>query len=84
VQAIESDHQVIDRVGQLAASRGVPRAQVALAWMLHKPFITSPIVGATKPQHLEDAVAAVSLKLSAEEIKQLEEPYIPHGLAGFT
>ncbi|HEX4793429.1 MAG TPA: aldo/keto reductase [Humisphaera sp.] len=84
VQAIEADHQVIDRVGELAAQRGVARAQIALAWMLHKPFITSPIIGATKPHHLEDAAAAVALKLSAEEIARLEEAYIPHGVAGFT
>jgi aryl-alcohol dehydrogenase-like predicted oxidoreductase len=58
-------------------------AQVALAWMLSKPFITAPIVGATKPHHLEDAVAAVSLSLSPEEIAGLEEPYVPHPVVGF-
>jgi aryl-alcohol dehydrogenase-like predicted oxidoreductase len=65
-------------VQKVAADRGVPMAQVALAWMLAKPAITSPIVGATKPNHLSDAVAAVSLKLNPEEMKALEEPYVPH------
>ena len=79
----ESDKIVVERVGQIARKRGVPQAQIALAWMLHKPFITSPIVGATKPQHIEDAVAAVSLKLTPEEIASLEEPYVPHAVVGF-
>jgi 1-deoxyxylulose-5-phosphate synthase len=79
----DADRIVIDRVGELAARRGVSRAQISLAWMLSKPYITAPIIGATKPQHLEDAVAAVSLELSADEIKQLEDPYIPHAQAGF-
>jgi aryl-alcohol dehydrogenase-like predicted oxidoreductase len=57
---------------------------VALAWMLGKPFITSPIVGATKPQHLEDALAAVTVKLSADEVARLEEPYVPHSVLGFS
>ncbi len=74
----EADKRVVDRLGELAAARGVPRAQVALAWLLAKPAITAPIVGATKLQHLEDAIAAVSLKLTADEIKSLEEPYMPH------
>jgi aryl-alcohol dehydrogenase-like predicted oxidoreductase len=71
-------------VSQVARKRGVPQAQIALAWMLHKPFITSPIVGATKMQHLEDAVAAMALKLSSEEIASLEEPYVPHPVVGFS
>ncbi|WP_114947073.1 aldo/keto reductase [Microvirga calopogonii] len=79
----EADRRVVERVAEIAARRGVPRAQVALAWLLHKPVVTSPIVGASKPQHLEDAVAALSLKLSREEIAELEESYVPHGLAGF-
>jgi len=74
----EADKRVVDRLGELAAARGVPRAQLALAWLLSKPAITAPIVGATKPHHLDDAVAAVSLKLTAEEIAALEEPYTPH------
>jgi aryl-alcohol dehydrogenase-like predicted oxidoreductase len=80
----ESDKIVVERVGQVARKRSVPQAQIALAWMLHKSFITSPIVGATKVQHLEDAVAALSLKLSPEEIASLEEPYVPHAVVGFS
>ncbi len=64
-------------------ARGVPRAQVALAWVLQNPVVTAPIVGASKPGHLEDAVAAVDLELSDDEIAQLEEPYTPHGVVGF-
>ncbi|WP_262267578.1 aldo/keto reductase [Microvirga yunnanensis] len=79
----EADRRVVERVAEIAARRGVPRAQVALAWLLHKPVVTAPIVGATKPQHLDDAVAALSLTLSPEEIAQLEEAYVPHALAGF-
>jgi aryl-alcohol dehydrogenase (NADP+) len=73
----------VERLTQVAAARGVPRAQVALAWLLAKPVITAPIVGATKLQHLDDALAAVTLKLSAQEITLLEEPYAPHAIAGF-
>ncbi|MGB7435625.1 MAG: aldo/keto reductase [Candidatus Acidiferrum sp.] len=79
-----SDRKVVDRLGQLAEQRGIPRAQLALAWMLSKPVITAPIVGATKPNHLQDAVAALSLRLSPEEIKALEEPYAPHPVLGFS
>lgn len=78
----EADRTVIDRVAALATQKNVPMAQVALAWMLSKPGITAPIIGATKMQHLEDAVGAVEVKLSAEEIGQLEEAYVPHGVAG--
>jgi aryl-alcohol dehydrogenase-like predicted oxidoreductase len=78
------DKKVVDRLGEIAEKRGVPRAQVALAWMLSKPVITAPIVGATKPHHLEDAVAALSLKLTIEEISALEEPYAPHPVLGFS
>lgn len=78
-----SDRTVVERVAEVAAGRGVPRAQVALAWMLSKPFVTAPIIGATKPHHLDDAVAATELVLSAEEIARLEEPYVPHRVAGF-
>jgi len=74
----EADKRVVARVEELATARGVPLAQVALAWLLSKPSVTAPIVGATKLHHLEDAVAAVSLKLTADEIKSLEEPYVPH------
>jgi aryl-alcohol dehydrogenase-like predicted oxidoreductase len=83
VAAQDSDRKIIERVGEIAAKRGVPRAQVALAWMLQKSFITAPIVGASKPHHFDDAVAALSLKLSEEEIVSLEEPYVPHPIAGF-
>lgn len=79
----ESDRRIVETVGEIAAKRGVPRAQVALAWMLQKPFVTSPIVGATKPNHIEDAVAALSLYLTPEEIAALEQPYIPHRISGF-
>ena len=78
-----SDRVIVERVAEVAAARGVSRAQVALAWMLSKPFVTAPIVGATKPHHLTDAVAAVDIELSAEEIAQLEEPYTPHPIVGF-
>jgi aryl-alcohol dehydrogenase (NADP+) len=73
----------VERVATLAEARGVPRAQIALAWLLSKPVVTSPIVGVTKMQHLEDAIAAVDLKLTAEEIASLEEPYTPHPVVGF-
>ncbi len=78
-----SDRVIVERVGEVAAERGVSRAQVALAWMLSKPFVSSPIVGATKPHHLTDAVSAIELELSTEEITRLEEPYTPHPIAGF-
>jgi 1-deoxyxylulose-5-phosphate synthase len=64
-------------------TRSVPRAQIALAWLLHKPVITAPIVGATKLEHLDDALGSLEVKLSAEEIAALEEPYAPHPVAGF-
>ena len=69
---------------RIAEARGVPRAQVALAWLLQKPGIDAPIVGASKPQHLEDAVAALELHLSDEEIAALEAPYVPHPVVGFS
>ncbi|HUJ43861.1 MAG TPA: aldo/keto reductase [Opitutaceae bacterium] len=79
-----SDRKVVDRLGQVAEQRGLPRARIALAWMLGKPFITAPIVGATKPNHLEDAVAALSVRLAPEEITSLEELYVPHPVLGFS
>jgi aryl-alcohol dehydrogenase-like predicted oxidoreductase len=79
----EADRQVVERVGQIAEARQIPRAQVALAWLLSKPVVTSPIIGATKPHHLEDAVAALSVKLTPEEIAALEQAYVPHEVAGF-
>jgi aryl-alcohol dehydrogenase (NADP+) len=78
----ESDDKVLARLQTVATAHGVPPARIALAWLLHKPGVTAPIVGASKPQHLEDAVAAVSIKLTADEIKLLEEPYVPHPVAG--
>jgi aryl-alcohol dehydrogenase-like predicted oxidoreductase len=78
----EVDFAVVDRAGEVASERGVPSAQVALAWLLHKPGVTAPIVGATKLAHLEDALAAEQLTLSEDEIARLEEPYVPHAVAG--
>jgi aryl-alcohol dehydrogenase-like predicted oxidoreductase len=79
----EADQKVVERVGEIAAARGVPYAQVGLSWVLSRPAVTSPIIGATKPRHLEDAVAALSIKLTSEEIQGLEEPYVPHAVYGF-
>src|SRR5437660_2469398 len=76
------DFDVVDRVVEVAGERGVPPAQVALAWLLHKPGVTAPIVGATKLGHLEDALAAAELALSPDEIARLEEPYVPHPVLG--
>jgi 1-deoxyxylulose-5-phosphate synthase len=78
----EIDFPVIDRAAEVAGERGVPTAQIALAWLLHKPAVTAPIVGATKVAHLEDALAAEQLSLSNEEIARLEEPYVPHEVSG--
>ena len=78
------DKAVVDRVAAVAAARGVPMAQVALAWQFTKPAITSPIVGATKPHHLEDAAAAVALKITPDEVKALEEPYVAHAVQGLS
>jgi aryl-alcohol dehydrogenase-like predicted oxidoreductase len=80
----QEDNVVIEqRVSELAERRGVPMAQVALAWMLSKPIITAPIIGATKPHHLEDAIAALSVQLSSEDILHMEETYQPHPVIGF-
>jgi 1-deoxyxylulose-5-phosphate synthase len=79
----ESDRLVIEAVGKIAKGRGVPRAQIALAWVLQKKGVTSPIVGASKAEQLTDAVAALSLKLTEDEIKTLEAPYVPHHLTKF-
>lgn len=80
----EADRKVVEAVAHVAAARGVPRAQVALAWVLQQPGVTAPIVGATKVEHLDDAVAALSLKLTPEEIATLEAPYVPHAVVGFS
>jgi aryl-alcohol dehydrogenase-like predicted oxidoreductase len=80
----EADKRVVQQVESVAKARGVPMAQVALAWVLKNPLVTSPIVGATKAHHLEDAVAALSIKLTDEECKTLEAPYVPHPVLGFS
>jgi 1-deoxyxylulose-5-phosphate synthase len=81
-KTVEADRAVIDRVGEIAAERGVSRGQVALAWHFAKG-VTAPIVGATKIEQLNDAIAAVDVQLSADDVKRLEEPYIPHPVVGF-
>ena len=78
----DSDFRVVDCVTDLARQRGVSNATIALAWLLHKPGVTSPIIGASKPGHLEDAIAALDIKLTPEEMKSLEEPYVPHPVLG--
>jgi aryl-alcohol dehydrogenase (NADP+) len=78
----DDDFAVVERVGEIAARRGVPNAQVALAWLLAQPGVTAPIVGASKPGHLEDAAAALELKLDDDELKALAEPYRPHPVLG--
>jgi len=78
----EVDFDVVDRAAEVAAARGVPMARVALAWFWHKPGVTAPIVGATKVEHLEDALAAEQLRLTHDEIATLEEPYVPHAISG--
>ena len=80
----DADRQVVERVGEIAGERGVPMAQVALAWVLAKDVVSAPIVGATKPEQLDDAIAAVDLVLTEDEVHRLEEPYIPHGVVGFS
>jgi aryl-alcohol dehydrogenase-like predicted oxidoreductase len=77
------DRAIVDRVAEVAAERSLPRAQVALAWMFTKPYVTAPIVGVTKPEHIDDAVSAVDVELTDEEVARLEEPYTPHGVVGF-
>ncbi|MFD5061639.1 MULTISPECIES: aldo/keto reductase [unclassified Streptomyces] len=79
----DTDRHIVDAVAAIADERGVTRAQVALAWLLRQPGVTAPIVGATKPQHLDDAVASVALRLSDDECKRLEEHYSPRGIVGF-
>jgi len=76
------DRQIVEQVTRVAEARGVPRAQVALAWVAGHRVVTAPIVGATRPQHLDDAVAAMDIRLTAEETDQLEKPYVPHRIAG--
>lgn len=78
----DGDREIVDAVSEVAGARGVPMAQVALAWMLSRPGVSAPIVGATKPGHLDDAVASVELHLEPEELQRLESPYQPHPVAG--
>jgi aryl-alcohol dehydrogenase-like predicted oxidoreductase len=80
----EADRKVVEALAAVAAARGVPTAQVALAWVLAKPDVSAPIIGASKPGHLSDALAALELTLSDEEIAQLEAPYVPHAVVGFS
>ncbi len=77
------DRTIAERVAEIADRRGVPRAQVALAWVARNPVVTAPIVGASKPHHVDDAVAALELELDEDEVRHLEEPYRPHPVAGF-
>ncbi|GAA1937993.1 aldo/keto reductase [Nocardioides marmoribigeumensis] len=78
----DEDRAIVDQVAAVAERRGLPRAQVALSWLLHQPVVTSPIVGVTKPQHLADAVAAVDVELSPDELEELGAGYLPHAVAG--
>ena len=82
-QAQDSDRKIVEAAVEVASERGVSRAQVALAWVLHQPAVTAPIVGVTKPEHLTDAVAAVELRLSDDELRRLAEHYVPHTPEGF-
>jgi aryl-alcohol dehydrogenase-like predicted oxidoreductase len=82
-QTVDSDKKIVDAVAAIAEARGIPRAQVALAWVAQQPAVTAPIVGATKPNHLDDAAAAVELELTDDELAQLTEHYVPHAIEGF-
>jgi aryl-alcohol dehydrogenase-like predicted oxidoreductase len=79
---LESDRSIVEAVTRIAEARGVNRAQVALAWLLHQDTVAAPVVGASKPHHLQDAVAAVDLELSEKEIEELEQPYTPRAISG--
>jgi aryl-alcohol dehydrogenase-like predicted oxidoreductase len=79
----EADRKVVEALQSLAKERGVHAAQISLAWLLTKPYVTAPIIGATKPQHVSDAVAATQLTLTPEEVARLEAPYQPHPVLGF-
>lgn len=80
----DADRRVVEAVAKIAKVRGVPRAQIALAWLLAKSEVSAPIIGATKLHHLDDAVAALTIRLSAAEITELEISYIPHPVVGFS
>jgi 1-deoxyxylulose-5-phosphate synthase len=77
-----ADFDVVDRLAEVAAARGVPPAQVALAWLLSRPAVTAPIIGATRLGHIGDALAAIQLTLTDDEVRRLEEPYLPHPVLG--
>jgi 1-deoxyxylulose-5-phosphate synthase len=79
----DTDRVIVERVAALAVKRSLPRAQIALAWVLGKSFVSAPIVGASKPHHLDDTVASLDVRLTPEEMEFLEEPYVPHAVAGF-
>ncbi|OAB26829.1 oxidoreductase [Paenibacillus macquariensis subsp. defensor] len=79
---VNTDRLIVDQVAAIADKRGVPRSQIALAWLLQKEPVTAPIIGATKMSHLDDAVAALSITLTPNEIASLEEPYVPHSVVG--
>jgi aryl-alcohol dehydrogenase (NADP+) len=79
----DDDRIIVERVAEIAGRRGIPAAQVAMAWLSRNPVVTAPIVGVTKPAHLDDAVAALDVELDTEEVAQLEAPYVPHTVAGF-
>jgi 1-deoxyxylulose-5-phosphate synthase len=79
----DADKRVVEAVAAIAAQRGIPRAQVALSWVIGKPVVTAPIIGASKPQHLDDAIAALEVRLTDDERQQLEAPYVPHAVVGF-
>jgi aryl-alcohol dehydrogenase-like predicted oxidoreductase len=78
----DTDQSIVDRAAELANKHGVPRSQIALAWLLQKQPVTAPIIGGTKLSHLEEAVGSLSVKLTAEEIAYVEEPYVPHPVVG--
>ena len=78
----DTDRFIVERVAEIASKHSVPRVHIALAWLLQKQPVTAPIIGATKISHLEHAVAAMDLKLTAEEVAWLEEPYVPHPVVG--
>jgi aryl-alcohol dehydrogenase-like predicted oxidoreductase len=80
---LEADRKVIEAVATVAQNRGVPRARIALAWVLQKGVVSAPIIGASKPHHIDDAIAALSIRLTADELAVLEGPYVPHAIAGF-
>lgn len=82
-QSIDADRRIVEAVADIARAHGITRAQVATAWILQKSVVTAPIIGASKPNHLADAVASLTVRLTAEEIALLEAPYIPHAVAGF-